>query len=536
MFQPTVKNFKISFGVVNDRNTFSSGDIITGHISFDLAKETNITSITMALTGRASVHWSADVGGGGRRRRRVHYSEKLDFFNFKSAIVQENSATGGTTKFQPGTHVYPFTCQLPQGDFPSAFRGVHGKIVYTLTVGFNRPWRMSKDFVTELNFVNCVDTNQPELWAPLSGSNNMTLCCLWCASGPITMTVSIEKKAFIPGESVKIICDFSNASSRTATPKVRLQQKQGFYTHNKAHKRMIFKNFASVTGQPISAHTSDVHTEIILTIPSSAMLTISNCSILEVEYFIEATLRVTAFPDLTVLFPIILCDTLVNTHPPPYLDLPSSFKSSSGKIVYTLEANLSRSMRVDSKANAQFTLIHKENLNSDPLLMTPQHSTIDKKMKLFTSGTVGMDVNIERTGFHQGEGMKGKRKVETRNILKEVGDAIPPSAGQTVTRTITISPTTCVSILNCNIIKVEYRLRVYLDVKYASDPEIKFPIVILPALQGPYEEHPPAYPTYGFEAFTNSEMPGGTSFPQNSTTSCPSVPPPSNGTDFHDTY
>lgn len=90
-----------------------------------------------------------------------------------------------------------------------------------------------------------------------------------------------------PGESVKIICDFSNASSRTATPKVRLQQKQGFYTHNKAHKRMIFKNFASVTGQPISAHTSDVHTEIILTIPSSATLTISNCSILEVEYFIE---------------------------------------------------------------------------------------------------------------------------------------------------------------------------------------------------------------------------------------------------------
>uniref|UniRef100_A0A4W6G9V2 Arrestin C-terminal-like domain-containing protein n=1 Tax=Lates calcarifer TaxID=8187 RepID=A0A4W6G9V2_LATCA len=140
----------------------------------------------------------------------------------------------------------------------------------------------------------------------------------------------------------------------------------------------------------------------------------------------------------------------------------------------------------------------------------------DKKMKLFTSGTVGMDVNIERTGFHQGEGIKvvasiqnkssrdikpkyclyrkysyfakGKRKVETKDILKEVGEVIPPSADQTVTRIITIPPTTCASILNCNIIKAEYRLRVYLDVKYALDPEIKFPIVILPALQGPDEE------------------------------------------------
>ena len=55
---------------------------------------------------------------------------------------------------------------------------------------------------------------------------------------------------------------------------------------------------------------------------------------------------------------------------------------------------------------------------------------------------------------------KGKRKVQTKDILKEVGDPIPPSAGQTVTRVITIPPDTCVSILNCIILRVEYRLRV----------------------------------------------------------------------------
>lgn len=37
------------------------------------------------------------------------------------------------------------------------------------------------------------------LQAPLSGTNNMTLCCMWCASGPITVTASAEKKAFVPG-------------------------------------------------------------------------------------------------------------------------------------------------------------------------------------------------------------------------------------------------------------------------------------------------------------------------------------------------
>lgn len=56
-----------------------------------------------------------------------------------------------------------FSIILHPRNFPSSFHGVHGKIAYTLTVGINRPWRMSKDFVTELKFVNHIDTNQPGL-------------------------------------------------------------------------------------------------------------------------------------------------------------------------------------------------------------------------------------------------------------------------------------------------------------------------------------------------------------------------------------
>lgn len=92
MFLQTVTNFNINFNVLNERRTFSSGDLITGHISFDLTKETKITSITMALTGKANVHWSTGGGGGGRRRRhRRHFSAKLEFFNFKNVILQENN-------------------------------------------------------------------------------------------------------------------------------------------------------------------------------------------------------------------------------------------------------------------------------------------------------------------------------------------------------------------------------------------------------------------------------------------------------------
>ncbi|XP_040898458.1 arrestin domain-containing protein 3-like isoform X2 [Toxotes jaculatrix] len=304
MFQQTFKNFNINYNSLNENNTFSSGDQITGHISFDLTKQTKITSIAMTLTGKASVHWSSGGHGGGRRRRsrRRHFSAKLEFFNLRNVLIQEQSVTGRAAMLQPGTHVYPFMCQLPQGNFPSTFHGVHGKIEYTLTVGISRPWHLSKDFVTELTFVKHIDTNQPDLRAPLSGTNQTTLCCLWCASQPITVTASVEKKAFVP-----------------ATLKVRLQQKQAFYTHNKVNRRVVMKNLASVSRQPISAHASDVHTEIMLTIPPTASHTISNCSILVVDYLIEVTLSSCAFPDLTVLCPIILCDTPVHSQPPAYL-------------------------------------------------------------------------------------------------------------------------------------------------------------------------------------------------------------------------
>ncbi|XP_074527300.1 arrestin domain-containing protein 3-like [Halichoeres trimaculatus] len=315
MFQQTFKDFIININPLNERNTVSSGDLVTGHISFELSKETKITSITMTLKGNANVHWSRSAGKGKRR----HYSARLDFFKLKSAILQENSISGAGTRLQPGRHMFPFTCQLPEGDFPTSFKAVHGRINYILTVSIHRPWHLSKDYAAELNFVNHIDTNQPVLWAPLSGSNTTTLCCLCCASGPITMTVSTEKKAFTPGETVKIICDFSNSSSRVVTPKIKLKHKQVCYTQSRANQIIYMKDLVNVTGDLISPFTCDVHSEIMVTIPSSAPFSISNCSILEVEYFIMVSLSASFSSDLTVLIPIILCDTSANTEPPPYL-------------------------------------------------------------------------------------------------------------------------------------------------------------------------------------------------------------------------
>ncbi|KAL2092374.1 hypothetical protein ACEWY4_012172 [Coilia grayii] len=226
----------------------------------------------------------------------------------------------------------------------------------------------------------------------------------------------------------------------------------------------------------------------------------------------------------------------------PQQNLPPSFQGAVGFIAYTLEAKLSRSMRLSSKAKAEIHYVPKPDLTV-PDLMVPQHGSKDKRMKVFTSGNISFSIHTERMGYYLGEPIKivaevqnsssrelklkyclygkhsffaqHKRKLHTQDILKEEGESIAKSTRQTVTKVITISPHLTTSILNCRIIKVEYRLKVYLDVPYASDPEIKFPIVILPvtSASGGEKAAPPAMSSIGFGGGWNPDQPPWNSGP-----------------------
>ncbi|XP_058650114.1 arrestin domain-containing protein 2-like [Onychostoma macrolepis] len=164
-------------------------------------------------------------------------------------------------------------------------------------------------------------------------------------------------------------------------------------------------------------------------------------------------------------------------------------------------------MRISSKDKTEFHYVSRPDV-SNPELMAPQYGTKDKQMKLFPSGSVSMNINTEKMGYYLGEGLKvlvevqnnssrsikpkyclyekhsfcarGKRKLHTHDLLIEEGEPIEPNSKITVTKVLSIPPSLAISILNCRILSVEYRLRVYLDVPYASDPEIRFPVVLLP--------------------------------------------------------
>ncbi|KAM9744115.1 arrestin domain-containing protein 3-like [Menidia menidia] len=223
----------------------------------------------------------------------------------------------------------------------------------------------------------------------------------------------------------------------------------------------------------------------------------------------------------------------------PDRKMPSSFETSIGKIVHKVKAELKQSMKLTKKAKAHFTFVSKADMDT-PGLMEPQHMCQDKNLA-FGSGDVSFDVYAKQLGYRAGEAVQvtvkinnrssrsvkpkfelyekksyfaqGRRKLHTQKILKDKAEVTTEHSGKTTfTKVINIPTNLPPSILNCSIIKLEYRLKIYLDIKFAGNPEIKLPIVILPEFSG--RKQPPASSSYGFQGLVTSTEPTWSATPQ----------------------
>ncbi|KAL6114338.1 uncharacterized protein ACO6RY_05127 [Pungitius sinensis] len=237
---------------------------------------------------------------------------------------------------------------------------------------------------------------------------------------------------------------------------------------------------------------------------------------------------------------------------------PSSLKTNIGNIVHKLKAELKQSMKLTKKAKTHFTFVSKADMGI-PGLMDPQHGCKDKSVGVFGSGNVSMDVHTQRMGFKQGEAIQltvkvsnnstrsvkpkfvlyekksffaqGHRKISINEILKEKMESIASSGKETVSTLITVPWELPPSILNCSIITQEYKLKIHLKLKYARNPEIKLPIVILPSSEVLAENPPPAAAAaaFGFEAFGNPDKVPWSMPPPSQPASQAAEPPPACG-------
>uniref|UniRef100_A0A3Q4GEY5 Arrestin C-terminal-like domain-containing protein n=1 Tax=Neolamprologus brichardi TaxID=32507 RepID=A0A3Q4GEY5_NEOBR len=239
----------------------------------------------------------------------------------------------------------------------------------------------------------------------------------------------------------------------------------------------------------------------------------------------------------------------------PEGNMPSSFQGKHGKIVYVVEAKISRSWHLPSAVQKEIKFVSKAFLNT-PQVMHPQSGTVSKNIGGLSQGRVQMSATTDRNVCTPGETIsvvakicnssskntRPKFKLEQKtvfrcnestkkwvmNLFKEVGETISPNSERTVSCQLKIPDDAISTIHNCEIISVEYYIKVlnnflvtshplrnktalflnmfsqfltvsqvYLDISFAVDPEVVFPLVIVPsrfaAIQPgeAVEPHPP---------------------------------------------
>ncbi|CAN9513342.1 unnamed protein product [Ophioblennius macclurei] len=221
----------------------------------------------------------------------------------------------------------------------------------------------------------------------------------------------------------------------------------------------------------------------------------------------------------------------------PRESMPSSFKGTHGKIVYCLEAKLSRSWKIDTTAYKEITFASKMFPNLHALL-SPKAGSTKKDIGLFSKGKVNMDVTIDKGAFAPGETVvivakinnssssemtpkfslqreivfraNGHTKQESNNVHKVVDNCITAQTQKEVRCVMRIPRDLMMTIHNCDVISVSYNLKVCLDISFAFDPKVVFPVMIIPPeLASGYQNGMAAgpYPAGAVGGQSNSDFP-----------------------------
>ncbi|XP_037115861.1 arrestin domain-containing protein 3-like [Syngnathus acus] len=300
-FIMSIKIFSVEYDQVNERGTFSPGDVLAGRVTVVASKETKVQSLTVTAKGKAEVKWCDQDG----QTKALHQDEEKYFF-LEHIILQDKNKRDGTEIIHQGRSVYPFTFAIPNIDMPSSYEGKWGRITYSLQAQLTRSiWSIHKTriefpFLTKSEFPFASKSEM--LIIGFQERQSATKISFYGA-GKVTLNVTSEKLGLTQGETMEVSVDVINSSNRAVTPKFFLCEKQMFVAQLETivHTNEILFG----TGESVSARSSRT-IKNVLSIPPQLYPTFFNCSIIKLEYTLKVTLGDPLARDPDIRLPLVI--------------------------------------------------------------------------------------------------------------------------------------------------------------------------------------------------------------------------------------
>ena len=291
---------------LNNQGVYVVPGEVTGTIVVVAYEPKSYNTITVRLKGYADVHWTEThtvKDGNENRTETRHFHSHEDYIN--EAIVLWSHEQAPNRVLKPGQYVLPFKFALLSGRLPSSFVGEHGHIRYEVEARISTGlFHFDKTIFTIIQVVDRVDINVPALMSPVQYEDEKTICCLCCASPPISLTVNVPRTGFCIGEGIPLTASLDNGSSRIISMSATVTQTVTFHAHGRTRSRP--KRLNSFQSPPVQAQsTFDWTPAQQLAIPS-AFPTITNCGIISLRYNLSIAAMIPGAIDSVINIPIVL--------------------------------------------------------------------------------------------------------------------------------------------------------------------------------------------------------------------------------------
>ncbi|CAG9861417.1 unnamed protein product [Phyllotreta striolata] len=263
--------------VVLDTGAVCIGDTVCGKVVCSFPSDTKVREITCQLVGKEKTRI--------RQKRQIHFGMNV--------LFEQSQILVGEDKIPTGYYEFNFSFTLPTY-IPATFSGKTGWIYYYVKATVNRPYMIDYEHKVTLTVSSPrVDFNHIRenlQLSPVVYESEKRLCCCCCASEPITLSLSLEKEAFVLGEVAKIVVKIMNMSE-TSVQELELSLTKHLEFFNKENSELTteVKDLIAVEkASGVGPHGSRIYRINFLIPPTINITNLNNSTLIKRQFVLMA--------------------------------------------------------------------------------------------------------------------------------------------------------------------------------------------------------------------------------------------------------
>ncbi|XP_052811831.1 arrestin domain-containing protein 4-like isoform X2 [Mya arenaria] len=274
-----LEKFQIIFN--NPTATYHVSDTVYGYGWVILKEPIFVQSVCLEAIGEAKVEWmtSSDIQASDE-----------EVFNYTTVLPIKGDKDCSDDLLHAGSHYFPFEFTLP-AKLPSSFKGKHGRLRYYVRMTITTPGGPHHERTSKFAVISNLDLNkEPDASLPVENDTFEAIGSWCCVAGTVTATLRLDKKGFAIKEAIPVWAEIKNLSTRRiCSTQVSLIQNVTYYS---------FRGRFSESSTLVTIHKGSVAPRgkqtwqrELLSIPTVAPSHLRGCKIIDIQYYLELSIK-----------------------------------------------------------------------------------------------------------------------------------------------------------------------------------------------------------------------------------------------------